>query len=215
MSTKTMAVAAIRYLPKVVAWIDQDQAKRFDLLEPWELHLVDELPATYHGKRFSASGHTLQINPYASTDSDAVCDGNTLSPEEMLGIPTVIGSLAHDPLYGELEEFAAAMGGSVRKARKWADQIYGNILYDLASREESWWKRRGGIIWAYMSYGAIRVFGGIWHASGSLLLLLCVSLALGWSGGCMGRVILPDWEEPIYIETTPGVSTNAISSALP
>lgn len=211
MATRTLTTAALRYLPKVIAWIDQDQAKRFDLLEPWQLNLVDELPASYIGRNFTAAGRALIVYPYAGD----VCDGNTLSPEEMLGIPTVIGSLAHDPLYGELEEFAAAMGGSVRKARKWADQIYGNILYDLASREESWWKRRGGIIWAYMSYGAIRVFGGIWHASGSLLLLLCVSLALGWSGGCMGRVILPDWEEPIYIETTPGVSTNAISSALP
>jgi len=132
----TALAATFKYLPKVIEYAKDDLGKRYSLLEDWEIRLKEDVPAPYSSSKFDIHGRIVRVIHYISDADHATCDGNTLVPEEVLGIPTEIGSLFHDPAYDEIEAIAAAFGWSVGKTRKWADTIYGNILLQLARRQE-------------------------------------------------------------------------------
>lgn len=197
-------------LPKVWAYVDTDLNKRYSLLEPWHFRLVEELPGKFDSDKIQAEGQALIFKPYKSTKKNPVCDGNTLVPEEMFGIKTEIGSLAHDPGYLDLEAFAAAMGWTVAKARLFFDTIYGNILRELARREPNAVKRKLGIAWANISYAGVRLLGGVGHAAYKLgLVAIACSVCMGASGGCMGNVIESDFETPVYRQELTKITTEA------
>ena len=116
----TALAAAFKYLPKVIEYAREDLGKRYSLLEDWEIRLKEAVPAPYVDEQVDIRGKRLVIKSYTSTKEDRICDGNTLVPEEVMGIPTVVGSLAHDPLYGNdrMKKIAKAWGWSVAKTRK-------------------------------------------------------------------------------------------------
>ena len=143
----------------------------------------------------------VRVIHYISDADNATCDGNTLVPEEVLGIPTEIGSLFHDPAYDEIEAIAAAFGWSVAKTRKWMDTIYGNILIQLARRQEGRVARIGGTAWAHVSYAGVRMFGGFTRWAYRVFGVAVLAVLLG--GGCDGCMseIVDDFDDPVYEQT--------------
>ena len=203
MDPATALAAAFKYLPKIIEFAKEEMAKRYSLLDDWEIRLKEDVPAPYSSARFDIHGRVVRVMHYTSDADHAICDGNTLAPEEVLGIPTVIGSLFHDPAYGELEAIAAAFGWSVAKTRKWADTIYGNILLQLARRQSGLVARIGGAAWAHVSYAGLRVFGGIacwfYRVFGVAVLALYVGGCSGCSG-CMSEIV-DGFDTPVYEQT--------------
>jgi len=197
----TALAAAFKYLPKVIEYAKADLAKRYSLLEDWEIRLKEAVPAPYSSGKFDIHGRVVRVLRYISDADNATCDGNTLVPEEVLGIPTEIGSLFHDPAYDEIEAIAAAFGWSVGKTRKWADTIYGNILLQLARREQSRKARVLGTAWAHVSYAGVRVLGGLAHWAYRVFGVAVLAVLLG--GGCSGCMseIVDSFEDPVYEQT--------------
>lgn len=200
-------------LPKIVKWAKKDLDKRFSLLEPWRINLVDALPAAFDCSLFHASGKGILFKPYISTRVDVHCDGNTLFPEEILGVPIVAGSLAHDAGYAFLKPFAKAMGWSMYQARLFWDTLYGNIQLELARRLpqdtlRQRAKRRAVIASAYTAYYGVRAFGGITWKAYRVFGVVAVSVAVSGCSGCMGKVIETDFDAPAYRQDNTSV-TNA------
>lgn len=191
--------AAFKYLPKVIEYAKDDLSKRYSLLEDWEIRLKDDVPAPYSSAHFDIHGRIVRVLPYHSDADNATCDGNTLVPEEVLGIPTEIASLFHDPAYAELEKIAAAFGWSEGKTRKWADAVYGNILLQLARREPDTLTRLGGIAWAHVSYAGVRALGGIAHWAYRVFGVVVLALYVGGCSGCMSDIVdgfdMPKYEQ--------------------
>ena len=202
----TALVAAFKYLPKVIEYAKDDLAKRYSLLEDWEIRLKEAVPAPYSSSKFDIHGRIVRVIHYISDADNATCDGNTLVPEEVLGIPTEIGSLFHDPAYDEIEAIAAAFGWSVAKTRKWADTIYGNILLQLARREQSRKARVLGTAWAHVSYAGVRVLGGLAHWAYRVFGVAVLAVLLG--GGCSGCMseIVDSFDDPVYEQTEGGAN---------
>ena len=202
----TALAAAFKYLPKVVEYAKDDLAKRYSLLEDWEIRLKEDVPAPYSSEKFDIHGRIVRVLRYISDADHATCDGNTLVPEEVLGIPTEIGSLFHDPAYDEIESIAAAFGWSVAKTRKWADTIYGNILLQLARRQSGRVARIGGAAWAHVSYAGVRVLGGIAHWAYRVFGVAVLAVLLG--GGCSGCMseIVDSFDDPVYEQTEGGAN---------
>ncbi len=192
--------ATFKYLPKVIEYAKADLGKRYSLLEDWEIRLKEDVPAPYSSEKFDIHGRIVRVLRYISDADHATCDGNTLVPEEVLGIPTEIGSLFHDPAYDEIESIAAAFG-SVAKTRKWADTIYGNILLQLARRQSGRVARIGGTAWAHVSYAGVRVLGGLAHWAYRVFGVAVLAVLLG--GGCSGCMsdIVDSFDDPVYEQT--------------
>ena len=200
----------ISELPKVYKYAKADLAKRYDLLEDFELNLNMTFPAVYDSKYLYMIGSKLIVKAYRNTPSCVICDGATLVPEEILGMPMVIGALVHDPLYRELEAWAKQMGWSLKKARKFADTVYGNILRDIASRQTAKsdkmsdkivakTKQVAGKAWAHISYSGVRTFGGVAHwAYLNFVKVLILVFGVMIAGGCMEDLVNPDWQPPQY-----------------
>ena len=196
----TALAAAFKYLPKVIEYAKDDLSKRYSLLEDWEIRLKEDVPAPYSSGKFDIHGRIVRVLHYFSDADNATCDGNTLVPEEVLGIPTEIGSLFHDPAYDEIEAIAAAFGWSVAKTRKWADTIYGNILLQLARREQSRKARVLGTAWAHVSYAGVRVLGGLAHWAYRVFGVAVLALYVGGCSGCMSEIV-DSFDDPVYEQT--------------
>jgi len=125
-----------------------------------------------------------------------------------MGIPTVVGSLAHDPLYDKdrMKKIAKAWGWSERRVRKWVDTIYGNILLQLARRQPRRVERVVGAAWAHVSYAGVRVLGGIAHWAYRVFGIAVLALFLG--GGCSGCMseIVDSFDDPVYEQTEGGAN---------
>ena len=199
----TALAAAFKYLPKVIEYAREDLGKRYSLLEDWEIRLKEDVPAPYSSSKFDIHGRIVRVLRYISDADNATCDGNTLVPEEVLGIPTEIGSLFHDPAYDEIEAIAAAFGWSVAKTRKWADTIYGNILLQLARRQEGRVARIGGTAWAHVSYAGVRVLGGLAHWAYRVFGVAVLATMIGGCDGCMSEIV-DDFDDPVYEQTEGG-----------
>lgn len=204
----TALAAAFKYLPKVVEYAKADLGKRYSLLEDWEIRLKEAVPAPYVDEQVDIRDKRLVIKHYVSTNEDRICDGNTLVPEEVMGIPTVVGSLAHDPLYDKdrMKKIAKAWGWSVRRVRKWVDTIYGNILLQLARREQSRKARVLGTAWAHVSYAGVRMFGGFTRWAYRVFGVAVLAVLLG--GGCSGCMseIVDGFDDPVYEQTEGGAN---------
>ena len=196
----TALAAAFKYLPKVIEYAKADLAKRYSLMEDWEIRLKEDVPAPYSSSKFDIHGRIVRVLRYISDADNATCDGNTLVPEEVLGIPTEIGSLFHDPAYDEIEAIAAAFGWSVAKTRKWADTIYGNILLQLARRQEGHVARLGGTAWAHVSYAGVRVLGGLAHWAYRVFGVAVLAVYIGGCSGCMSEIV-DSFDDPVYEQT--------------
>ena len=201
----TALAAAFKYLPKVIEYAKDDLAKRYSLLEDWEIRLKEAVPAPYSSEKFDIHGRIVRVLSYVSDADHATCDGNTLVPEEVLGIPTEVGSLFHDPAYDEIEAIAAAFGWSVAKTRKWADTIYGNILLQLARRQSGMVARIGGAAWAHVSYAGVRAFGGIAHWAYRVFGVAVLALSVGGCSGCMSDIV-DSFDDPVYEQTEGGAN---------
>lgn len=201
----TALAATFKYLPKVIEYAKADLGKRYSLLEDWEIRLKEDVPAPYSSGKFDIHGRIVRVLHYFSDADNATCDGNTLVPEEVLGIPTEIGSLFHDPAYDEIEAIAEAFGWSVGKTRKWADTIYGNILLQLARREEGRVARIGGAAWAHVSYAGVRVLGGIAHWAYRVFGVAVLATMIGGCSGCMSEIV-DSFDDPVYEQTEGGAN---------
>lgn len=147
------------------AW-DADRNHRYRLNKPWSLpRLVKPVP-DYHGRFVDIADSVITIQP------NEVCDGATLAPDKVGQWSLVEAALAHDALYGELEQIAAAWGWRPGKVRAWADDVFFGIAVD-----------RAPTLLARAYWHAIRAFGGIAHAVGRLLAL---ALLCGMVAGCSG-----------------------------
>lgn len=206
------AATMLDVLPKVVRYVREDLGKRFSLTEPWELNLCEALPGEYVCKDFSAKGKKL-VFFYESLPDDVVCDGATLIPEEILGEPTVIAALAHDPLYRHLNAFAVAMGWSRGRTRKFFDKVFGAILLGLARRVENPYKRKLLVVNAYAQYAGVRALGGIarWLYDAAAGFAMAIFIALPVPGCSLDGVIEQDWEMPHYTQE----DSRAVSHAMP
>ena len=201
----TALAAAFKYLPKVIEYARKDLGKRYSLLEDWEIRLKEDVPAPYSSSKFDIHGRIVRVIHYISDADNATCDGNTLVPEEVLGIPVEIGSLFHDPAYDEIEAIAAAFGWSVAKTRKWADTIYGNILLQLARRQEGRVARIGGAAWAHVSYAGVRMFGGFTRWAYRVFGVAVLAVLIGGCDGCMSEIV-DSFDDPVYEQTEGGAN---------
>ena len=201
----TALAAAFKYLPKVIEYARKDLGKRYSLLEDWEIRLKEDVPAPYSSSKFDIHGRIVRVLRYISDADHATCDGNTLVPEEVLGIPTVIGSLFHDPAYDEIEAIAAAFGWSVAKTRKWVDTIYGNILLQLARREKDRKARIIGTAWAHVSYAGVRMFGGFTRWAYRVFGVFVLAVMIGGCDGCMSEIV-DSFDDPVYEQTEGGAN---------
>ena len=191
--------AALAVAKKTKAAIRRDRDHRVRLLESF---VVGKLPETFRGHKMATwesekvridESRILTILPDAP-DAEPQCDGATFAPDKIAGIDIAPAYIPHDALYGDLDAMAADarwrdLGWTRRDLRALFDMVLGAMIRreeDREGRRPHWISR--------LYYGAVRVFGGIYHAAARTLgLILLAALAAGWAGGCTG---IPDGFEP-------------------
>ncbi len=191
--------AALAVAKKARAAYRRDRDHRVRLLEPF---VVGKLPVTFRGHKMATwesekvridESRILTILPDAP-DAEPQSDGATFAPDKIAGIDIAPAYIPHDALYGDLDAMAADarwrdLGWTRRDLRALFDMVFGAMIRREEDREE----RRPHWI-SRLYYGAVRAFGGIYHAAARTLgLVLLSALAAGWAGGCAG---IPDGFEP-------------------
>lgn len=180
-------------LRRAVEWargqIRRDRENRYSLLRDWQLPAAfwslwpDDVGAwecdLLRVERVAAGVVRITVRAYQSTAEDNVCDGATLSPDNIPGI--LPAALFHDPWYYRAnksapktyEALADALKIKRRAARKFGDELF----YSIA--------RAGGCSWltAKLYYLGIRVGYPIVKPfiAAALVALLAGGCALG---GC-------------------------------
>lgn len=141
-------------------------------------------------------------------------DGASLCPDKLLGVDLAPGYLPHDAFYEMFEDILAdpawkAAGWTEPALRKLADIVLGRMVArPVPERPEGEAPSSPSPRRAFVSrlcYGAVRRFGGLYHALARAFVLvlmagLCAGL-LGCSGGCMAvpdGVFDPSDEVPVY-----------------
>jgi len=164
MSVQTIAAEAlVKALKK--AW-RKDRDHRYRLNQPWSLpRLVDPVP-DYAGRYVTIEDSVITVQP------GDICDGATLAPDKVGHWVLIEAALAHDALYAELDQIAAAWGWTRADTRKWADDVF----YGLAIARAPHWLAR-------LYWRGVRAGGGIAHAVGRLL---AVCVLCGLAAGCGG-----------------------------
>ena len=170
--------------------IQKDQANRYSLLKDWKLpKLAVDVP-DYTGKLLRIRSGVITVLAY---DGD-VCNGCTLSPDQIGKWRPVIGALFHDPWYKELAAIAKTWGWTEAAVRKLGDEIFACII--VATGTPRWLAR------AYLT--GLRAGGGIVRWINGILgvtLLACLFT------GCTGCQIPNHFDDqpvepPQYEETT-------------
>lgn len=187
---KELATAA---LARAVEWvrgqIRRDRENRYSLLRDWTLPACrcDFWPDDIGGwespllriHRNAPAVVTVTVKAYTSTAENNVCDGATLSPDNIPGI--IPAALWHDPWYYRAEDglktfeaVADLFGVSPRATRKWGDALF----YAIA--------RAGGCSWltAQLYYVGIR-FG--YPLAKPFITALAAALLAGGCAGCISQ----------------------------
>lgn len=129
------------------------------------------------------------------------CDGATFAPDKLI-IDIAKGYIPHDAGYAAIEQMAAdprwiANGWTESEIRKLWDIVLGQCL-DHSAKQQSGWRKVAASIVARVYYRAVRLFGGIFHKSAKIILLIfLISLLL--TGCSIPGGFSPTDEEPVYI----------------
>lgn len=197
-----------KHLAAAVAWVREqirrDRQNRYSLLHDWTLPPCvcswwpDDLAAWESDllriHRNAPAVVTITVKAYRSTAADNICDGATLSPDNIPGI--IPAALFHDPWYWRdprdglktFEAVAELVGVSRRSARKFGD----NLFYAIA--------RAGGcpraVAAAYwlgirIGYPIVRPF-----LAAALAALLVAGAAGCIAQGCDGTFLDPSEFQP-------------------
>jgi len=205
-TSETIAAAA---LARAVEWVRtqivRDRENRYSLLRDWTLPAArcswwpDDV-ASWESpllriERQAPGVVVVTVRAYHSTAADNICDGATLSPDQIPGI--LPAALFHDPYYYRsadghktFEAIAVACGVSSRTARRFGDQLFRSIA------------RAGGCSWivAELYYIGIRV--GYPLVRPFIVALLAAGLLAGGCAGCSdGTFIDPtEYTPPLYVQ---------------
>lgn len=208
MSTLESRIAAAA-LRRAVDWvrgqIRKDRDNRYSLLRDWRLPAAScswwpadvgswETPLL-RIERQAPGVVVVTVKAYHSTAADNICDGATLSPDNIPGI--LPAALFHDPWYCRdsrdglktYEALAELLGVSKRTTRKFGDELF----YSIA--------RAGGCSWivAQAYYVGIRV--GYPLARPFLLAVACAGLLAGCAGSGDGSFLDPtEYTPPLYVQ---------------
>ncbi len=154
--------------------IQKDQANRYNLLKDWKLPKLDIAVLDYTGKLLTVKDGVITVKAY----SGDVCNGCTLSPDQIGKWKPVIGSLFHDPWYRELTAIAKAWSWPEADVRKLGDEIFACILTATGTPV---WLARGYLTGVRAGGGIVRFVNALLGTS--LLVMAC--------SGCSGCV-MPD-----------------------
>ena len=205
------AKIAASVLKPAVEWvrgqIRRDRENRYSLLRDWTLpatvcsfwpeSLAGWQSPLFRISRLDKGAVSITVRAYQSSAEDNVCDGATLSPDNIPGI--VPAALFHDPWYytapgdkqKQFELLAAEIGQPASVLRKFGDALF----YSIA--------RAGGCPWlvAQLYHFGIRV--GYPLVKPFLVAVLAASLAVGCAGcvspGDDGTFIDPgDYQPPAW-----------------
>lgn len=128
------------------------------------------------------------------------CDGATCAPDKLI-IDIAKGYFPHDAGYAELERMAAdprwiANGWSIKEIRKLWDIVLGQCLKHSANKETGFRNKAANLV-ARIYYSAVRLFGGIFHKSTKIILII-LFLAILIGGCCIPDGFTPTDDDPIY-----------------
>lgn len=188
---KTESAIASAALERAVKWvrgqIRRDRENRYSLLRDWQLPAAfcSFWPDDIGGwetdllriERVAPAVVRVTVKAYRSSAEDNICDGATLSPDNIPGI--IPAALFHDPWYYRraggvktFEALAELLGVSPRVTRKFGDALF----YAIA--------RAGGCSWlvAQMYYIGIRIGYPLVKP------FIVAALVAGLAGGCAGCV---------------------------
>lgn len=159
----------------------------------------------WHGRVLDVTDRAVRVLADAP-DAAPNSDGATLCPDRVdaLGLDLASGYLTHDALYAEMDRMAEDpawrdAGWTRAELRRLADDLLGLIVAHL-SAELRGWRRAGGNLLARTMRTAVRLLGGLWHASLWLLSLsaLLLSCALPPESAIVERWDLPP-DGPDYV----------------
>lgn len=191
---KTEEKIAAAALKKAVEWvrgqIRKDRENRYSLLHDWTLPACrcdfwpDDIGAwespLLRIVRNAPAVVTVTVKAYTSTAEDNICDGATLSPDNIPGI--IPAALWHDPWYYRapedglktFEAVAELFGVSKRATRKWGDALFWSIA------------RAGGCGWltAQLYYLGIRAG---YPLAKPFLAATAAALLAGGCAGCISQ----------------------------
>ena len=206
---KTALIVLSAAAEKARALVAADRDHRVVLREPFFVGTFRE--------SFRWKGADLPILPFENdkividdgrrftvkTTAEPYCDGASFFPDKALGVDLAPGYIPHDALYESMADIAAdprwsGAGWTEDAVRALADIVLGKMIArPVGSGKED---RRSFL--SRLMYGAVRIFGGIYHrlavafAAGAL----CVWLA-GCTGGCMtvpDEGFDPSDDSPVY-----------------
>ncbi len=166
-----IAISSAQIGKELYKAIQKDQANRYNLLKDWTLPKLAIAVPDYHGGLLKIVDGVITVKAYTGD----VCNGCSLSPDEIGSWNMVVGALFHDPWYSELDAIADAWNWPAKAVRKLGDEIFACIL--VATGTPRWLAR------AYLT--GLRAGGGIVHflskAFGKAIML---SIIAGWACGC-------------------------------
>ena len=206
LESRVSAAALARAVDWVRGQIRKDRENRYSLVRDWTLPACtcswwpDDIGSWESDLlrivRNAPGVVTITIKAYHSTAADNICDGATLSPDNIPGI--IPAAIWHDPWYyaspldgvKTFEALALLFGISPHVTRKFGDQLF----YSIA--------RAAGCprVVAALYYAGIRV--GYPLARPFLLVTLCLGLGAGVAGCFSDGTFLdptaytpPQWEK--------------------
>lgn len=158
--------------------------------------VLDKFVPDYECAAFDISNGLLTIHKGFND-----CDGATFAPDKLI-IDIAKGYIPHDAGYAAIEQMAAdprwiANGWTESEIRKLWDIVLGQCL-DHSAKQQSGWRKAAASIVARVYYRAVRLFGGIFHKSAKIILLIFL-MSLLLTGCSIPGGFSPTDEEPVYI----------------
>lgn len=195
---KKVTTAAIAIMSEAIR---ADRDHTCELMQDYVVGKFDEkvlgkYVPDYECEAFDISNRLLTIHKGFND-----CDGATFAPDRLI-IDIAKGYIPHDAGYAAIEQMAAdprwiANGWTESEIRKLWDIVLGQCL-DCAAQKEKGWRKTVSSLVARVYYRAVRLFGGLFHKSAKIIIILFL-LSLLLSGCSIPDGFTPTDNDPIYI----------------
>ncbi len=197
-----MKHAAIMKASRVILQaVRKDLANRYDLLQDWTFFVRDmpQPPEPYYGRHLRIipePGGATEVTVIAPGD----CNGATLAPDKWGAIE---GAIFHDPYYVELSDIARAWNWTIRKTRRWGDDVFAGLMTHYGRQGAGALERVGRRRAARLYHHVIDAAGGVfWRVSrwfGVTCLIAALTLAAAQSSCSVpDHDIIDAPNDPIY-----------------
>lgn len=187
----TLAITKAMVVDFIVDAVKKDQANRYILLKDWTLPRLNHRVPDYQGDNIVVKDGTITVKAYVGN----VCNGCSLSPDEIGNWKPVIGAIFHDPWYGEIADIASTWRWPESSVRKLGDEIFACIL-----------AATGTPIWLARLYlTGVRAFGWLARIARVVILVSAgTAIITGTGCGCQmpNQFDQAPIDPPYYQETT-------------